>query len=40
MQRHCAEGGLGREADKRSFDEMEGTSGAAIELPPAVRRSV
>jgi hypothetical protein len=40
MQRHCALGGEGREADKRSFDEMEGTSASAIELPPAVRRRV
>lgn len=38
MERHCAEGGEGREADKRSFDEMEGTSGSSIELPSAVRR--
>ena len=40
MERHCALGGKGREVDKRSFDEMEGTSGAAIDLPPAVRRCV
>ena len=38
MQRYCALGGLGRYYDKRSFEEMEGTSGAAIELPPAVRK--
>lgn len=37
MERHCALGGEGRKADKRSFDEMEGTTGSDIELPPAVR---